>query len=322
MNILNFTKLLKKKKQDYHNKYANDFNPLIIGGLLLLGYLFFFYSNYNLFFILIFSIGFLADLKILLSPYKRLFYQLLIISYFVTSQNFIILETRIFFIDKFLEYKIFNYIFVIFCFLVLINGSNFIDGLNGLLLGYYFLVLLFLIFMNYYFQAKIENLNYTFFAFVILLFFLNLFNLLFLGDGGAYLISFFVGIILVNFYNINNDFSPISALLLLWYPAFENLFTIIRRKFYNNSPTKPDIYHLHQLIFIFIYKYLSIFKKLYSNIVSSVLINLYNFFIFYFGLNYSRDSRVLSFIVLFNIIIYLNLYNLIKILLKNKKLIK
>ena len=35
-----------------------------------------------------------------------------------------------------------RFIFTTFCLMILINGSNFIDGLNGLLLGYSLLIIL------------------------------------------------------------------------------------------------------------------------------------------------------------------------------------
>ena len=60
-----------------------------------------------------------------------------------------ILSTRILLFDHFLEYKLFNYIFVCFCILIVINGTNFIDGLNGLVLGYYLIVLSFLLINNF-----------------------------------------------------------------------------------------------------------------------------------------------------------------------------
>ena len=40
-----------------------------------------------------------------------------------------------------LQNKYFNISFTVFCFAILLNGTNFIDGLNGLAIGYYILVL-------------------------------------------------------------------------------------------------------------------------------------------------------------------------------------
>ena len=92
----------------------------------------------------------------------------------------------------------FNIFFTSFCLLILINGSNFIDGMNGLLLIYISL-LLFVIFKLELLPQSIMNkdlLIYLIF-FMIILTILNLFNILMLGDTGAYLISFFIGYLII-----------------------------------------------------------------------------------------------------------------------------
>ena len=94
---------------------------------------------------------------------------------------------------------------------------------------------------------------------LILLFFLNIYNKLFLGDSGSYLLGFLFSIELINFYLNNLNISPFFIILLLWYPAFENLFSILRKINFNKSPIYPDTNHLHQLIFSFFRK-----KKIFS----------------------------------------------------------
>ena len=59
-----------------------------------------------------------------------------------------------------------------------------------------------------------------------------LFNFLeknFLGDGGVYGLSFFIGFIIIQLSFFDEKISPYFLANLLWYPAFENLFSIIRR---------------------------------------------------------------------------------------------
>ena len=68
---------------------------------------------------------------------------------------------------------------------------------------------------------------YPFLTSLIVFFVFNFFSRSFLGDGGSYLIAAFTGILLINFVNnLPNLISPYYIILLLWYPAFENLFTI------------------------------------------------------------------------------------------------
>ena len=55
-----------------------------------------------------------------------------------------IVSTKIIFLDYLLSNFYFSLIFTTFCLIILMNGSNFIDGLNGLLIGY-FLIILFIL---------------------------------------------------------------------------------------------------------------------------------------------------------------------------------
>ena len=123
------------------------------------------------------------------------------------------------------------YIFASFCILVLINGSNFMDGLNSLLLGY-LIIILFIIFKLDLLNQIGLNQDKIYFLFSILFFIMimNYFNLLFLGDSGSYLIGLFSSFLIISIYNLNlNSISPYFIIVLVWYPCFENLFSIIRK---------------------------------------------------------------------------------------------
>ena len=105
------------------------------------------------------------------------------------------------FIDYLNQDIYFNYIFVTFCIIIIINGSNFIDGMNGLSLGYFIIVLLILI------QNKLLltefNLNYIFLGSLIVILSLNFKSLLFLGDNGSYLLGILISYVLIETYNQN-----------------------------------------------------------------------------------------------------------------------
>ena len=65
---------------------------------------------------------------------------------------------------------------------------------------------------------------------LFILYILNFLNKIYLGDNGAYLIGLIFSICLIDFYNDNHtSISPFFIVLLLWYPAFENLFSILRK---------------------------------------------------------------------------------------------
>lgn len=75
-------------------------------------------------------------------------------------------------------------------------------------------------------------------------------GLIFLGDGGAYLIGFLVAELSVLLVARNPLVSPWFPLLLVFYPIFETVFTIFRRVVIGKThPGLPDAAHLHQLIY-------------------------------------------------------------------------
>ena len=75
-------------------------------------------------------------------------------------------------------------------------------------------------------------------------------GLIFLGDGGAYLIGFWVATLSVLLVNLHPEISPWFAVMVNAYPIMETLFTIYRRKFHQGkSPGHPDGIHFHSLIF-------------------------------------------------------------------------
>ena len=147
----------------------------------------------------------------------------------------------------------------------------------------------------------------------------NFFGKVFLGDGGSYLISFVAGIILIKFSNDNFLVSPYYIMALLWYPAYENLFSIIRKKILNKSPSTPDNEHLHQLIFLYFNTSFDIDKNL-SNLLSGILICIYNFLFFFIIFDWYFFTATLVYSVLLNVFIYNLLYFFLKTrLIKNNR---
>ena len=134
-----------------HQNYANFNQVPLSGGIYVLLFFYFFETNVDLliFISILFAIGLIADLNLLNSPLKRFIIQICLIVLFVTSLNIQIEDVRIDWFNKLLLNNLFNVFFCSFCFLVLINGSNFIDGNNCLSIGYYFLIFLIITYLNY-----------------------------------------------------------------------------------------------------------------------------------------------------------------------------
>lgn len=75
-------------------------------------------------------------------------------------------------------------------------------------------------------------------------------GLVFLGDGGAYFLGFYVAELAILLLFRHPDVSPMFPLLLCIYPVFEALFSIYRRTWLRGAPGgMPDGAHLHSLIY-------------------------------------------------------------------------
>jgi len=307
-------KLLLNFSGNSHQKFTSSLQVPLIGGLIVFFTVIFFIPFFNIVtkisFLSILSIGLFSDLKYLNSPRTRLFFQFIVVLSFLIIGNLQLVTTNIFFLDLLLQNYFFSILFTSFCFLIIINGSNFLDGINLLVSGYYLSITLIIFILNgknYIFLDNISIINFIL-TLLVLLFF-NIFNKLYLGDNGSYSLGFLYSYILVNFYTQNTVVSPFFIILLLWYPGFENLFSISRRFFKKKSPLKPDTRHLHQLIYDY-FKNKSFFKnKILVNNFPGILIISYNFLIMFFSTYFIQNSKILLLIIFFNILLYCYLYN-------------
>jgi UDP-GlcNAc:undecaprenyl-phosphate/decaprenyl-phosphate GlcNAc-1-phosphate transferase len=76
-------------------------------------------------------------------------------------------------------------------------------------------------------------------------------GLIFLGDGGAYFVGFWIAELSVLLTARHPEVSKWFPLLLCLYPIFETVFTIYRRMAVKRKhPGMPDALHLHQLIYM------------------------------------------------------------------------
>lgn len=308
--------------QDSHKKLViikNNMVPLS-GGLFFLIVLSFLTLISDpillFFFFLIYFVGLLSDAHFITSAKTRFFFQIFIIFALVLYSGIGIRDIRIPSLNYLLNYQLISIIFTVFCILVLINGSNFIDGVNTLLCGYIMLVLLILIYVSLKNFLILDQFLIEYFILSLLVFFIfNFLNKCFLGDSGAYLISIFLGFNLLIFYSKNNLISPYFIAVLLWYPAFENLFSILKRLFFKKKSYLPDNTHLHHNLFLFLSNKISFSKNKLSTI-TGMLINLYNFLIFLLASQNIYSTKFQVKIIFLNIIFYILIYYL---LLRNAK---
>ena len=240
-----------------HQKFLGTKKVPLSGGIFLILFLSTVFIEKDIityiFMIFIFILGLFSDLKILSLPSRRLFYQFILIILFVYFSDINTILTRVIFIDYALKNYYISIFFTTFCLIILVNGTNFIDGLNGLALTYYLIVIALLYKLNLLTGINFSNfnvINLFYLLFIMTIF--NFFNKFYLGDSGAYLLGFLIGYILIKIHNHNPNISPFFVVLLLWYPCFENLFSIIRKFKLGKSPVFPDNRHFHQLLFYFL----------------------------------------------------------------------
>jgi UDP-N-acetylmuramyl pentapeptide phosphotransferase/UDP-N-acetylglucosamine-1-phosphate transferase len=143
-------------------------------------------------------------------------------------------------------------VFTVFAITGLANAYNIIDGFNGLSSMVGIITLLALGYIGIKLNDPlIFSLSFSMAAAIMGFFLLNYpRGLIFLGDGGAYLIGFWVATLSVLLVNRHSEISPWFAVMVNAYPIMETLFTIYRRKFHQGkSPGHPDGIHFHSLIF-------------------------------------------------------------------------
>jgi UDP-N-acetylmuramyl pentapeptide phosphotransferase/UDP-N-acetylglucosamine-1-phosphate transferase len=314
--VIKKNKLLIDKRDIFHKSITGKEHVQIIGGIILIISILIFLPNLTLlekiFLIAVFLVGFFSDLNYITSPKKRILLQIFIIFFFIYLIKLNIPSTKILPLDWLLENNLFNIFFTTFCILIIINGSNFIDGINTLNIGYFIIIFINLIFLNQNQNIIIEKefINYLL-SILLFLFLLNSFNFLYMGDGGAYLLGFLSSYYLIKFSNVNMNISPYYIILLLWYPGFENLFSIIRKSFYKKIPLNPDDKHLHQLLFSFLKNKFSC-KQYSINTLTGLIINFYNLLVISLGSNYYSKTNILCGIVFINITLYCLAYRLLK----------
>ena len=298
-----------------HQTFIQQKKVPLSGGFIILIYFFINHLDQNLILsvhiLLFFLAGLIGDFNLFKTASLRFLIQIILIIFFVISLNISITDLRFQFLNMLLNNFYFNIFFVSFCFLVLINGSNFIDGSNGISIGYYLIIYIFLFYL-----IKMQAINFDqnlIFSLILCLSILLVFNLsnkLFLGDNGIYILSIYSGYVLILFADSNYYISPYYIMNLLWYPAFEILFSMLRKMKSGISPMSPDTNHLHQLLFFFFKKKLNSLQVFNSSLVG-ITINLYNFIFLFISTLYFENSKFKLIFFIINIINYLVIYKLL-----------
>jgi len=310
--LLTKKNLLPNYSGDNHQKFFNKNKIQLSGGIFLIPIFFIITYDYSIVLLVsifsIFLLGLFSDIGFFSSAKLRFLIQSMIIFLFLFYSDSTLTSVRIDVFDLMLKNYLFSLFFTLFCLMILINGTNFIDGLNGLVLTYYLMIIFIIFNLRLFEYSFLNNLDVILIMMVfIYLIFFNIFNQLYIGDSGSYLIGFLFGYFLLQIYESNQLLSPFFIALLLWYPAFEILFSIIRKIKFKKSPFKPDNKHFHHLLFLYILKKFKFNNNL-SNNLSALIIIFYNALIFLVAVQNIQHTALQVSLLFFNASIYLILY--------------
>jgi len=269
-----------KKPQAFHESYTPRLGGITIFFTLSLSFLYLsflkniYFSEYTSFCTLFFFLGLLDDIKIKIVPKYRLGIMILLLMVLVIFNELYIEKSGLEFLNHLLAIDIFSLIFIILCFLFIVNGSNLIDGFNGLL-SIHALIIFVVLFTINLINKNIELLYILFFIILSILIFLR-FNFpksqMFLGDSGAYLLGALMAVSVIKTSILNPSVSPFFFCTLLIYLFFEVFFSFFRKIFVvRQSPLFPDDKHLHMNFYKFLLKKNK--SKLNSNYKVSIYIN-------------------------------------------------
>jgi len=221
----------------------------------------------------IFALGFLEDLKFKINPNYRLIIMIVALMFFIMFFSINLISVDLNFLNLWMKNQTFGNLFILLCFLFIINGANLMDGFNGLLTIHLLIINFILLFINL--NNGHEDLILIITVQILILVCFLLFNFpkakMFLGDSGSYLFGSLVAFNVINTNNLNPQISSFFFCIILFYLFFEVFFSFFRKLYLRKSPLRPDKKHLHMLMYNFLNKSQK-FKD--CNYLNSTIINL------------------------------------------------
>ena len=260
-------------------KFLSLILPLLFGSLII-----FLFSLYE-------------DLKHSLSPYFRLSILFIGSFVFVFFSKLPDINVSILLLIK--DFEIIKLLLFTLSLMLLMNGFNFIDGLNGLSSFNFLSIMSSILYIGHFYNDSfIVNLATFIIVFAVFVFLLNYpFGKIFLGDSGSYIYALFSGALIIYLFQRHSQLPTLLAMVILSYPITEMLFSIFRKIYLKYSPLRPDVNHLHHLVF----------KKLHgslrtrNNRASLMMLPfcITPFVLTYFSMNYYLNDNFFKFIIYF-----------------------
>lgn len=178
-------------------------------------------------------------------------------------------------ISYLLESDIFVIVFFSLALVGLMNGANFIDGMNGLATLFFLGAgcgCITLAMITNDMEAFITIIPWLILMICFLVFNFP-FGKFFLGDSGAYLFAILLGTWVINFFGRHQDISSWNAVLILIYPVLEVIYSAIRKIIQGKSPFYPDRHHLHIKVYDIVFSATK--KPLYANNATTMFLALF-----------------------------------------------
>ena len=299
IGILISKKLEFTDKPNRNRRTVHKTSIINTGGLIL--YLFFLLTTFkyevdrNIELIIhsasiIVLIGFIDD-RINLSPKIKILF-ISILCFYLISKGIRIYDLGDYDLIGKLNLGKFGFIFLLLASGLLINATNYSDGVDGLLL------IFFLICLNYYlFLTDNSDLKY-FIKILIIPVLINLFfNLLpektnlkiFSGNTGSLFVGFFISFLTIELYR-NYKIHPTFLIWPLWYPVYDFLYVSLNRFIKNKSIFEADNNHFHHYLL----------KKFNNNhYLSTLVFAILNIVVIFLGYKLTEQSKLFSLILFF-----------------------
>ena len=199
-----------------------------------------------------FAGGVVEDLTKRVSVAKRLVLSIVSAGIGAWLLGAVVTHLGFFVLDWVLQWQIFAVLFTLFAVGGVVNAVNIIDGFNGIVSGFAGFMLLAIAIVSFKLNdVFLVNASLALLGALVGFLYWNYpHGKIFLGDGGSYLVGFWLAELAVLIVARHPSVSPWFAALLLIHPVCETLFSVYRRKFlHGKSPWHPDGLHLHTLIF-------------------------------------------------------------------------
>ena len=240
-------------------------------------------------------LGFLDDKYNLQVP-SRVFFQVVCI-FLIIQQGFLVTNLGKIFSNQEISLGTFSVIFTIICVAIIINGLNYLDGIDGLASSLFINSLIitgiFLCLQQKLFQDIKEILIFISIPVItFILFNLRFLKLpkLFLGDNGSLLIGIMLSFLLIYISQTKKLIEPVLIIWVVGLIFFDFFSTNISRFLKKKTVFTPGTDHLH----FFLRKKIGLYKTLFLFNFLNILIAFYGYTIWYF---FGNLFSLISFII-------------------------